>query len=27
MVDSDDDPEYGLAVDYDFKTGTLGGGH
>lgn len=27
MVDSDDDPDYGLAVDYDVKTGVLGGGH
>lgn len=26
MVDSDDDPDYGLAVDYDVKTGVLGGG-
>ncbi|WP_306127980.1 SulP family inorganic anion transporter, partial [Roseovarius sp. MMSF_3350] len=25
MVDSDDDPDYGLAVDYDVKTGVLGG--
>ncbi|EEW59673.1 sulphate transporter [Ruegeria sp. TrichCH4B] len=25
MVDSDDDPEYGLAVDYSVKTGILGG--
>ena len=27
MVDSEDDPDYGLAVDYDVKTGVLGGGH
>jgi SulP family sulfate permease len=27
MVDSDNDPEYGLAVDYSVKTGILGGGH
>jgi len=27
MVDSDDDPSYGLAVDYSVKTGILGGGH
>lgn len=27
MVDSDDDPSYGLAVDYDVKTGILGSGH
>jgi sulfate permease, SulP family len=27
MVDSDDDPNYGLAVDYDVKTGILGSGH
>ena len=27
MVDSDDDPDYGLAVDYGVKVGTLGGGH
>ncbi|MFK7745527.1 MAG: SulP family inorganic anion transporter [Roseobacter sp.] len=25
MVDSDDDPEYALAVDYSIKTGSLGG--
>lgn len=25
MVDSDDDPDYALAVDYDVKTGILGG--
>ncbi|MCG7625616.1 MULTISPECIES: SulP family inorganic anion transporter [unclassified Epibacterium] len=25
MIDSDDDPEYGLAVDYSVKTGILGG--
>ena len=25
MVDSDDDPEYALAVDYSVKTGVLGG--
>ena len=27
MVDSDDDPQYGVAVDYADKTGILGGGH
>jgi SulP family sulfate permease len=27
MVDSDDDPDYGLAVDYSVKTGAFGGGH
>jgi sulfate permease, SulP family len=27
MVDSDDDPHYGVAVDYDVKTGILGNGH
>jgi len=27
MVDSDDDPQYGVAVDYAVKTGILGGGH
>jgi len=27
MVDSDDDPQYGVAVDYSVKTGVLGGGH
>ena len=27
MVDSDDDPHYGIAVDYSIKTGILGGGH
>jgi sulfate permease, SulP family len=27
MVDSDDDPDYGIAVDYSIKTGILGGGH
>ena len=27
MIDSDDDPHYGIAVDYDVKTGILGGGH
>ena len=27
MVDSDDDPHYGVAVDYEVKTGILGGGH
>ena len=25
MVDSADDPDYGLAVDYDVRTGILGG--
>jgi SulP family sulfate permease len=27
MVDSDDDPHYGVAVDYSVKTGALGSGH
>jgi sulfate permease, SulP family len=27
MVDSDDDPNYGLAVDYSIRTGMLGGAH
>jgi len=27
MVDSDDDPSYGIAVEYSVKTGILGGGH
>ena len=27
MVDSDDDPEYGLAVAYDIRTGQFAGGH
>ena len=27
MVDSDDDPSYGIAVDYSVKTGILGAGH
>lgn len=27
MVDSDDDPDYGVAVDYNVQTGRLGGGH
>ncbi|MEP3891002.1 MAG: SulP family inorganic anion transporter [Hellea sp.] len=27
MIDSDDDPEYELAVDYSVKTGRLGSGH
>jgi len=27
MVDSDDDPEYGIAVNYDIVTGKFGGGH
>lgn len=27
MVDSDDDPDYGLAVDYSVRPGALGGGH
>ena len=27
IVDSEDDPEYGLAVDYDIRTGALGGAH
>ncbi|USG62892.1 SulP family inorganic anion transporter [Sneathiella marina] len=27
MVDSNDDPDYGLAVEYSIKTGPMGGGH
>lgn len=27
MIDSDDDPEYGIAVDYDVRAGALGGAH
>ena len=27
IVDSDDDPSYGIAVNYSVKTGMLGGGH
>ncbi len=27
IVDSEDDPDYGLAVDYSVKTGALGAGH
>ena len=27
MVDADDDPDYGIAVDYSIKTGMLSGGH
>ena len=27
MVDSDDDPDYGLVVDYHVRTGSFGGGH
>ena len=27
MLDSDDDPQYGVAVDYFVKTGILGGSH
>ncbi len=27
VVDSDDDPDYGVAVDYSVKTGIFGGGH
>jgi sulfate permease, SulP family len=27
MVDSDDDPDYGIAVDYEVKTGSFGSGH
>ena len=27
MIDSDDDPLYQVAVDYDVRTGVLGGGH
>jgi len=25
MVDSDDDPDYEIAADYDVRTGVLGG--
>lgn len=27
MIDSDDDPHYGIAVNYSVKTGSFGGGH
>ncbi|WP_199223204.1 SulP family inorganic anion transporter [Oricola cellulosilytica] len=27
MIESDDDPEYGLAVDYSVRTGAFGGAH
>jgi len=27
IVDSDDDPSYGIAVNYSVKTGMLSGGH
>jgi sulfate permease, SulP family len=27
MIDSDDDPSYGVAVDYSVKTGSFGSGH
>jgi len=27
IVDADDDPDYGIAVDYSIKTGSFGGGH
>ena len=27
MVDSDDDPDYGLVVDYGVRTGSFGGAH
>ena len=27
IVDSDDDPDYGIAVDYSVRTGVLVGGH
>jgi SulP family sulfate permease len=27
MVDSDDDPDYGLVVDYEVRTGSFGTGH
>jgi SulP family sulfate permease len=27
MVDSDDDPDYQIAVDYSVRTGVLGAGH
>ena len=27
IVDSDDDPDYGVAVDYSVRTGSFGGAH
>ncbi len=27
MIDADDDPDYGIAANYDVKTGSMGGGH
>ncbi|MEO0809805.1 MAG: sodium-independent anion transporter, partial [Pseudomonadota bacterium] len=27
IIDSDDDPDYGLAVDYSIKTGVMSSGH
>jgi len=27
IVDADDDPDYGIAVNYDVRTGAFGGGH
>ena len=27
MIDSDDDPDYGIATDYGIRTGRFGGGH
>jgi SulP family sulfate permease len=27
MIDSDDDPDYAIAANYEVKTGILGGGH
>jgi SulP family sulfate permease len=27
MIDSDDDPDYSLAVNYSVRTGILDGGH
>jgi SulP family sulfate permease len=27
IIDSDDDPDYGVAVDYSVKIGAMGGGH
>jgi SulP family sulfate permease len=27
IIDSDDDPDYGVAVDYSVKVGAMGGGH
>ncbi|NQU59454.1 MAG: sodium-independent anion transporter, partial [Rhodospirillales bacterium] len=27
IIDADDDPDYGIAVDYSVKTGSFGSGH